>query len=321
MKKTGLVWDMTLAWNAWLRDGVTLPRFSQSGVDVVGLTVGGGNGGRTASLEGIRQVKLMVETHPSEFVIAHSAAELLTAKRSGKLALVLNFQGTEALEGNLEAVSEFHRMGVRGMGIVWNNHCNVGSSATCAPDAGLTSFGKQVVEEMNRVGILVDCTHASYRTTMDAMAISTAPVVFTHSNVDALAASYKNLKDDQIKACAATDGVVGISGFGTYMDDLAATPEAMFRQIDYVCELVGPRHAGLGLDFVRTPEIIWEKVRATPAMWPGLQESEFFPPEGIDSLRACLLNAGYHEQDILGILGDNWFRVCSECWKDEAKND
>jgi membrane dipeptidase len=306
-----LLWDKLMSWNAWIRDDITLPRLRRAGYAVVGLTVGGGMGGATAVHATIDAISRALEDHP-EFLLVRNLADVDTAMREGRLGLELNFQGIEPLEGNLRAVEYFHCLGIRQMGILWNADNEAGCSCTSDIDTGLTQFGRQLIAEMNRVGVVVDGSHAGYRTTMDAMAMCNAPFVFSHGNIDAIKLSYKNLKDDQIRSCAETRGVIGISGFGTYLEDLQASAESMYRQIDYVCELVGAQHAGIGLDFVSNPEPLWEKVRTNPQLWPGVEESRFFPPEEISTLKSLMEKAGYTDQDISGILGENWKRVHEE---------
>ena len=309
-----LLWDKTLSWNAWFRDAITLPRFRAAGFAVVGVTIGGGSGGREAAIQSINAVHRLVEEQPTEYCLVRGTADVDEALRRNQLALELNFQGADPLENRLEAIGEFHALGVRQIGLVWNADNALGCSATSSQDTGLTALGQQFVREMNRVGVIVDGTHAGYRTTMNAMEASEQPFIFSHSNVNALLASYKNLKDDQIRRCAETNGVIGISGFGTYLDDLDASAEAMFRQIDYVCGLVGAQHVGLGLDFVRNPESLWEKVRTHPELWPGVNESRFFPPEEVSLLTALMEQAGYTKDQMAGILGENWKRVSSAVW-------
>lgn len=311
---TALIWDKTLAWNAWFRDVVTLQRLKRAGYGVVGLTVGGGSGGRQEAVQGLRAVSEWVDRHPADYRIVRCVDDVDAARHNGQLALELNFQGAEPLEGRLEAIEEFWQLGVRQIGIVWNADSGVGCSATSPVDSGLTAFGRRMVAEMNRAGIIVDGAHAGHRTSMEAMQVCAAPFVFSHANVAALEPSYKNLQDDQIVACAHSGGVIGVSGFGTYLDDPQVPAPAMFRQIDYLCELAGPHSVGLGLDFLRDPAPLWDKVRSHPQLWPGVRESRFFPPEEIAELQTLMTNAGYSAGQVAGILGENWRRVSDRIW-------
>src|SRR6185437_15267274 len=103
--------------------------------------------------------------------------------------------------------------------------------------------------EMNRVGMVVDVSHCGHRTSLEACALSTQPVIFSHSNPWALTPRGRNAKDDALRAVAATGGVVGVNGIGHFLDDVDATSASVFRQIDYVVGLVGAEHVGIGLDY------------------------------------------------------------------------
>ncbi len=318
-----LIWDMTLSWNRRFRDHTTLPRLRATGYGVVGLTIGGDSSaeaGREAET-GIAAVADWIAAAPDSYLLVRTAEDAKRAAREGMLGIELNFQGIGPLGGSVEMVGRFHELGVRHIGLVWNDANAAGSSATRGEDKGLTPFGKALIREMERVGIIVDGAHASYRTVMDAIAECAKPFIVSHGNVAALpsAAPYKNLRDDQILACAATGGVIGISGLGTYLDDLRATPEAMFRQVDHVAQLVGAAHVGLGLDYVADTPTFWELVGEKPEVWPApgggsMATSAFFEPEWVHELRALLEGAGYSEADVAGILGGNWLRVAEACW-------
>lgn len=265
-------------------------------------------------MQSIQAVHRLVEEQPTAYRLVRAVSDVSASQRNGQLALELNFQGADPLENRLEAIEEFHALGVRQIGLVWNADNALGCSATSAYDKGLTTLGREFVKEMNRVGVIVDGTHAGYRTTMDAIDASEQPFIFSHSNVDRIFPSYKNLKDDQLRACAARGGVIGISGFGTYLDELDVSVEAMFRQVDYVCALIGPQHVGLGLDFVRNAEPLWQKVRAHPELWPGVNESRFYPPEEVADLDERMVRAGYSAEQRAGVLGENWKRVSATVW-------
>src|SRR5690606_34276467 len=107
-------------------------------------------------------------------------------------------------------------------------------------DEGLSRFGVALIKEMNRVGMIVDCTHTGYRTSMEAMELSAAPTIFSHSLARALWDHERNVADDQIKACAATGGVIGMNGVGMFLGDNDGSPEKVADHIDYVAQLVGP---------------------------------------------------------------------------------
>ncbi len=244
---------------------------------------------------------------------------MVAAKAAGKLGLVFNLQETNMLEGKLELVQAFYDLGVRHMLLAYNARNHVGDGCAERTDGGLSRWGLEVVAEMNRVGMLVDGTHTGYRTTMDAMAVCTAPFIFSHCNAHAVYGHYRNIRDDQIKACAATGGVVGLNGLGEFLDDDTASTAALFRHLDHMVQLVGPRHVGLGLDYVRDTGRFWGWVRDNAAMWPAGPNSRtgsaFAQPEQIEELTGMMLQAGYGEQAIRDILGGNWLRVARQVWR------
>lgn len=319
-----LIWDMTLSWNRRFRDRTTLPRLRAAGFGVVGLTIGSDQSteARREAEAGIAAVADWIAAEPDGYLLIRSTDDVRRAQREGRLGIELNFQGIGPLEGSVEMLRHFHGLGVRHVGLAWNDANAAASSATRGEDKGLTPFGKALIRGMERIGIIVDGAHASYRTVMDVAAACTKPFIVSHANVAALpaAATYKNLRDDQIRACAATGGVIGISGLGTYLDDLGATPAAMFRQIDHVAQLVGAAHVGLGLDYVTDIPAFWKLVAEKPEVWPApgggpMAESAFFEPEWVPDLRALLEGAGYAAADVACILGGNWLRVAEACWQ------
>jgi len=117
-------------------------------------------------------------------------------------------------------------------------------------DAGLTAYGRRVLDEMARVGIVACCTHTGHRTAMDVMAHSSRPVIFSHSNPRAMHDHPRNIPDEAMKACAATGGVVGLNGIGIFLGDNDNSTETLVRHLDYAVQLIGPEHVGLGLDYV-----------------------------------------------------------------------
>ena len=177
---------------------------------------------------------------------------------------------------------------------------------------------RRPVKELNRVGMLIDCSHTGYRTTMDAIEFSAAPVLLSHSNSRVLCDHERNVWDDQIRACAQTGGVIGMNGMGIYIADNDASNEALFRHIDYICEMVGWQHVGLGLDFVYYAEAFYDFLRAKPDMYPPADypiPQEFFAPEQLPGLVGLMLNRGYTPEQVKGILGENYLRAARQVWK------
>ena len=321
LQSDALLWDMTLPWepNLWPKEGV-LERFRCAGFDCVSLTMVVDRSDLEEAVHHIADESARIRAEPERFRLVRGVDDVLAAKKDGQLALILHFQGTNALEGRLEHVELFYDLGVRHWLLAYNQKNRVGDGCHERTDGGLSRFGVELIAEMNRVGVLLDGSHSGYRTTMEAMELSTAPCVFTHSGCRAVHEHERNIADDQIKACAATGGVIGINGIGMFADPSGkATPEALCRHIDHIAALVGPQHVGLGLDFVYFAEELYRTFRrhrsvAFPSGYPE-PPWDFFPPERMVDLTVCLLERGYDNVAIRGILGENWLRVAGQVWK------
>jgi membrane dipeptidase len=193
----------------------------------------------------------------------------------------------------------------------------VGDGCAERTDAGLSRFGVRLIEEMNRVGMLADGSHTGYRTTMEAMDVSRAPFIFSHANAYSLVPHYRNVRDDQIRACARTGGLIGVNGLAPYLDDPAASTASIFRHVDYIANLVGPQHVGIGLDYEKDVDRFVNWTRANAEMWPDSEATprvpwNFAQPEQLPELTELMVRHGYTEVDIRGILGLNFLRVARQ---------
>ena len=324
-------------WNATAKSGdfpAFIQKYKKAGVSWASLTI---------SLDGVNSIETTVKViaaarnyilqRSTDFIFVDTLDDIFLAKQENKLGINFNFQGSNSLLGDLNMVEVYRRLGVGHMLMAYNQKNWVGDGCHEKTDAGLSRFGERLIAEMNRVGMIVDASHTGYRTTMDMFEISSAPVVFSHSNVRAIVDNERNIRDDQIKACAKSGGVVGLCGLGLFLtperEDVSA--EAMTRHIDYIAELVGPQHVGLGLDYVGTlgePALLSQaQIDANVAFFKtntdiypesaGYSKGPLFfaRPDVIPELAECLLKKGYSDTDIQGILGENFLRVCREVWK------
>ena len=313
------VCDITLPWEpGYVDDDVTLPRFHAAHVDFISLTVHDDDGRMVGTMRHMATVLSALRARSDSIVLVTTVAGLRRAKREGKLAVGFNFQETNPLEGSIDMLHAYYALGMRQMLLAYNRKNDVGDGCAERTDAGLSRFGVRVVEEMNRLGILVDGSHSGHATTMEAMDVAIKPFIFSHSNAYALVPHFRNIRDDQIKACAATGGVIGINGVGAFLDDVEARTETVFRHVDYVAQLVGPQHVALGLDYVRDVDRVWAWVGANPEMWPSdgvpTRPSKFMQPEQIVELAALMLEHGYSDDDVRGIAGENYLRVAEQVW-------
>lgn len=245
--------------------------------------------------------------------------DIYRAKREGKLGVGFHFQNSRPVEHDLSLLRVLHRLGLRVMQLTYNEKNQVGDGATERTDAGLSKFGLRMVEEMNKLGMVVDCSHVGYRTTMEAMEASKAPVVFSHSNAWSVHNSKRNIKDDQIKACAKTGGVIGMNGFpGFVHKEHPATLEQFLDHVDYIAKLVGTEHIGLGLDYSQSTPEDYKRWGYEPDTYPmppwkyptGVHEIALLP-----NFTAGLKKRGYSDADVRKILGENFIRVFEAVWK------
>lgn len=276
----------------------------------------------------------VLDAHPDQIELALNASDIERIVKSGKISAFLAIEGGHQIDDDLAVLRTYYRMGIRAMTLTHFRNNNWADSSTDKPaHNGLTDFGKQVVREMNRLGMIVDVSHVSDETFFDAIAVSTKPVLLSHSSCRALSDIPRNATDDMLRALAKNGGVIGINfgeGFispkdaealrraiasnseapemtGKKLDDFAAeeyrreltrfnsaaTIEDVVAHIDHAVKIAGIDHVGIGSDF------------------DGITG----PPQGLDdvskmpALVAALLHHGYSEGDIKKILGGNTLRV------------
>jgi len=188
----------------------------------------GGSARRT--LDMIDSVYRAVERHPRDLMIATSVADIRRAKRTNKIAALMGIEGGHAIEDSLPTLREFYRLGVRYMTLTWNN-TNNWADANRPPKKhnGLSDFGKEVVREMNRLGMLVDISHVSDDTMNDVLDVSTAPVIASHSSARALSNVPRNIPDDVLKRIAKNGGVVQVNFYSVFVDEKTVAPQSAER--------------------------------------------------------------------------------------------
>jgi membrane dipeptidase len=311
-----LVWDahacFPLKPNADLSE---LKRYKDSGVNFVSLNIGMDMDPFENIIQILACYRKHIATHPGDFVFALSVDDILKAKETGKLAIAFDLEGSDPIVGNLNLISFYYDLGVRQMLLAYNKD-NRASGGCMEGKIGLTDFGKKVIREMNRVGMVVDVSHMGYLATIDAFNTSIAPVIFSHSNPNGLRNHARNISDEQIKACAKTGGVVGINGIGDFLG--GTNSEIVVENIEYVTNLVGHEHVGIGLDYVIDKQELADYIEGHPDAFPPDKIKDilaFVEPEQFPEFTELLHKKGYNEQMIRGILGENFLRVAKKVWK------
>ena len=301
----------------------------EGGATAAAPTVGG-NLPAGETLKALGQWIHLIETTP-DYIQIKSAADIDRAKAEGKFGIIFHFQGTTPIEDDLNLVDAFKQLGVGMIQLSYNVKNRVGDGCEERTDAGLSRFGLKLVERMNQAKVIVDCSHTGYQTTMEAIAASNAPVVFSHAGVKAIKASNRNIADEQIKAVAATGGLVGAVGYPAFVsDDPHPTLDQFIDHIQYMVDLVGSDHVGLGIDYfdgqvpVAEPGYMerYYKELVDSGTWrpENYPPPPYYYPKGIDTPRGFpnltqrLLERGFSEADTKKIMGGNWVRVFRAVW-------
>lgn len=304
------------------QDMSRLQRYRDGGFHHVSLNVGMDMTPFSLIVKVIAGFRQWLAAHDDTFILAGTVEDIFRARRENKLAVSFDLEGSNMLLQAPEMVEVYARLGVRQMLLAYNrdNDCAGGCHGA---GGGLTPLGREVVRAINRNGIVMDCSHASKRASLEVMALSQRPVIFSHTNVKALYDHPRTIDDEQIRACAAQGGVIGLTGLGIFLGDPTASVSAFVRQIDYLAERVGPQFIGFGLDTELYPEH-----KDLPA---GLDENAWWPkehygqmnghrqlqPEALAQVAAELVRLGYRDEDIQAIYGGNFLRVARATWPAE----
>lgn len=297
-----------------------LARMQASGYTFVSLTIAADHTGTVATLGNIALLRTMLLARARVAGIVRTVEDIREAKARGRLAFGLNFQGTMPVGKNLALIGLFYKLGIRHMLMAYNTKNYVGYGCHDAVDEGLTPFGRAVIKEMNRVGMLVDVGHTGCRTAMETIEVSQAPVIVSHGNVWSIHQHPRCYRDDLIKALAAKGGVFGVTGFGLFLGKNEASVDLYVRHIDHIVKLVGAKHVAIGSDYVYDMRALAAYIAAEADKFPedgGYAQADIKQLEIEDTPRIgeALMKRGYSEEDIRGILGENWMRVFAQVWK------
>jgi membrane dipeptidase len=258
-----------------------------------------------------------IELCHDEFELAVSAADVRRINAAGKIAMLLAFEGAEPLGMDLSGLRLFHRLGLRMLSFAWMRRTAFGDG-TWENDSrgGLTRLGHAAVEEMNRLKIIVDISHASDQTTWDVLETSTRPVIASHSNARALHDHPRNITDDMIKAIAASGGVVGAVAVAGFIATRDASIARWADHIDHIKGLVGIDHIAVGFDFFKSLREMGAShdipAWGPPSGMPPLEFKGMMDYPDVPGLTAELTKRGYSEDELRKIYRENFLRVLED---------
>jgi membrane dipeptidase len=266
----------------------------------------------------LASLRCWIKARPDEYLLLRSADDVERANATGRLAVGFDIEGANAVADQPSMVSLYYDLGVRWMLLAYNTNNRVGGGCQ-DEDKGLTPFGREVIAEMERVGMQVCCSHTGHRTVRDVFEVATRPVIFSHSNPSAVYPHPRNIPDDLIRACAATGGVVGINGIGSFLGKNDNSSETFARHVDHVAQLVGPQHVALGLDYVfdsqELDDYLSKMAHTFPAALGYEKGLRMVAPEQLEAIVLALQRLGYGDADLRAVLGGNLMRLARTVWK------
>jgi len=299
----------------WNRE--RLEELRRGGVAAVHVTVAFWENARDA-LGGIARWQGLLRRHGDLVRPGRTGEDILAAKAEGRTAVIFGFQNTSPFEDDLGLVEVFHALGVRVAQLTYNNQNLVGSGCYEAEDGGLTRFGREVVREMNRLGMVIDASHTGDRTTLDAIEASTRPIAITHANPLWFAGVVRNKSDTVLKALAESGGMLGFSAYPLHIGGSDVGLDAFCAMVARTAEAMGAERIGLGTDLcLGWPDsyLAWmrygrwspEEGRARDVRWPAYP-AWLRSPADLPNLTAGLLARGFSTDEVAGIMGGNWLR-------------
>ncbi len=235
-----------------------------------------------------------MQRFPGGLRTIYSRTDLINALNSSRTAALLSVEGGEALEGELAVLRMLFRLGIRGLGLTWNHKNQLATGlGEKDPHSGLTPFGRQVIREMNCIGMLVDLAHINRQGFFEALETSSAPVVVSHANAQAFCNHPRNLTDDQLRALSQAGGVIGMSCCPHFVDSKNPTMDKLLDHFVHVAEVAGVDYLGIGADFDGIEQVI-----------EGLEDVT-----GLPRLIEGLVKRGFSREEIAKITHTNFIRV------------
>jgi len=292
------------------------------GVDAVHVTIAYHETFRETVLN-FEQWNRWFEQFPDLILKGRWAGDVRRANETGRTAIFFGFQNPSPIEDDIGLVEILHDLGARFMQLSYNNQSLLATGCYEAEDPGITRMGREVIAEMNRVGLVIDMSHSADRSTLEAIEISSRPIAITHANPAHWHAALRNKSDDVLKALAQSGGMLGLSLYPHHLKDKSAcTLQSFCEMIARTADLIGADHLGLGSDLCQDqPDSIVEWMRV--GRWTrqidygeGSADNAGFPPmpdwfqdnRDFGNIENGLQAAGFDAEEIAGIMGDNWHR-------------
>ena len=309
-----------LQYNNWSPE--IFEQMKVGGVDAVHVTI--------AYHENLRETILNLEAwnrwfemYPNRLMLGRTGDDVRRARETGRTAIFFGFQNPSPIEDDIGLVEIVHTLGARFMQLTYNNQSLLATGCYESHDSGITRMGKQVIKEMNRVGLVIDMSHSAQRSTLEAIDLSARPIVISHANPSAWAPALRNKSDNVMKALAARGGMFGFSLYPHHLKDKSAcTLESFCSMVARTADLVGVENLGMGTDLCQNqPDTVVEWMRKgrytkDTDYGEGSASNPGFPPmpawfkdnRDFDNVAAGLAAVGFNSHDVDALLGENWLR-------------
>ncbi|WP_079227381.1 dipeptidase [Pseudomonas putida] len=318
----GIIWDNHVCMPLRTRDDGYLCKLEHcrdAGVDVVTLPIGYGNDSVEQHFRMISLFRDWIARNSNSFRLVLTVEDVLAAKRSGQLGICFDIEGMGAVADQPDLVRLYYDLGVRWMLIAYNRSNSAGGGCL-DNDCGLTEYGRQIIKVMNEVGMVLCCTHAGYLTARQAIEVSDAPVIFSHSNPRSMYDHPRNIPDDLMRMCAERGGVIGLNGIGIFLGNNDASTETFMRHLEYSLDLVGEDHVGIGTDYSFDQEDVQRAVLSNPEtfppeLFPSGSGLEMIPPWRFNEIAFRLSDRGYSQSLLAKLFGGNHMRIANQVWR------
>ncbi len=305
-------------------DFAPIDRLRAAGVHYVSINIGMDMNPLAQVMAVIAGFRATVAAHPDKYRMVATLQDIEAAKAAGCIGVGFDLEGAMPLLEQPEMVALYKSLGVHQMHLAYNRNNSVAGGCHDT-EQGLTPLGHKIVEAINQAGVLMDCSHTGRKCSLDIMAASSAPVIFSHANPVALVEHGRNITDEQIKASAATGGVICVNGVSFFLGTDNPTAVDLARHAAYVADLVGVEHVGIGTDIsFSQPEL-----NDTPPgdydptyWWPQsagydrtTTRSSYPPIEAWRELSTELQRTGMTADEAALVMGGNMMRVARQVWR------
>lgn len=298
----------------------------EGGVDAVHVTIAYHENFRETVLN-IEQWNRWFEQYPDLIFHGEWAADIDKARETGRTAIFFGFQNPSPIEDDIGLVEVLHKLGARFMQLSYNNQSLLATGCYEAEDPGITRMGRQVIKEMNRVGMVIDMSHSADRSTIEAAEISERPIAITHANLHAWQPALRNKRDDVVRAVTQNGGMMGFSLYPHHLRGKGdCTVESFCEMIAQAAEQFGVDHFGIGSDLCQDqPDSVVEWMRV--GRWSkeidygeGSASAPGFPPmpawfednRHFGNITQGLRRVGFDDAEVAGLMGGNWYRFFAD---------